>query len=460
MRKKHIIILSSTMVVIILALSAIFYYQCTHFNAKVMINDTKVGGLTAEKAIQKLKESNLKNDVYVGERLILKGKTTKAGFTDKDLPEVENLLKKQRTFFPSFKVKSYSLLPVNADQNRSQTMKKKLEKKLLSMNKSLKAPKDAHAQLKQGKIIVLKSEAGERYDVAKLLEDYSKHEYNSVVRLKAVYLQPIKEDSPSVEMEKAKLQELIGRTVDYKVQNKVYSFKGSGVIKNATVSKTMKYTMDMDVIEKKLTDINRTQSTLGKNYTFKTHSGKVISIKGETYGWAINVTEEAKRIQEAFDKGTTSILAYNVYGIGWNVNGVGYHTTTNNGIGDTYAEVSIEDQRIWIYKNGKLQVTTHVVTGRHNTNEDTPKGVWYIMYKRAPSILRGSEVGNPNYSIKVNYWAPFTNSGCGFHDAYWRTNWASDAYLEHGSGGCVNTPPSIMKAVYDNLEQYEPVIIY
>lgn len=51
--------------------------------------------------------------------------------------------------------------------------------------------------------------------------------------------------------------------------------------------------------------------------------------------------------------------------------GCGYETTANNGIGDTYAEVSIADRQIWIYKDGKLVVTTNVVTGKHSTGEDT-----------------------------------------------------------------------------------------
>jgi hypothetical protein len=65
-----------------------------------------------------------------------------------------------------------------------------------------------------------------------------------------------------------------------------------------------------------------------------------------------------------------------------------------------------------------------------------------------------------HYRVQVAYWAPFTDSGCGFHDASWRTNWSSTAYLHQGSGGCVNTPPNIMKTVYDNLSTYEPVVVY
>ena len=53
------------------------------------------------------------------------------------------------------------------------------------MNKSLKAPQDAEAHLEQGKIIVSKSINGEQYDVASLLKDYQKQEYNSEIHLNA-----------------------------------------------------------------------------------------------------------------------------------------------------------------------------------------------------------------------------------------------------------------------------------
>jgi hypothetical protein len=55
--------------------------------------------------------------------------------------------------------------------------------------------------------------------------------------------------------------------------------------------------------------------------------------------------------------------------------------------------------------------------------------------------------------------APFANSGQGFHDASWLTNWVSNANLTVGSGGCVNTPPSIMKTVYENLNTNNPVVV-
>jgi uncharacterized protein YfcZ (UPF0381/DUF406 family) len=454
-------IITPVILIIALAFAGIYYYQSTRFNAHITINHINVGGLTADNAIKKLASADLKNDVYIGEEQIYNGENTKTGFSNKDLSEVKKLLQKQQTFFPSSKAIDYSLVPAETDGNRNQTIKKEIEDKLTSMNKGLQAPQDAGAQLVQGNITVSKSMGGKQLDTDRLLKEYEKQAYSSEVHLKPVYIQPIKEDSQIVKNEQKTLQELLQRTVDYKVQEQVYSLKASDLIKNATISKDMKVTIDPAEIKNKLTEINNSQSTLNKDFQFKTHTGAVISVKGQGYGWAIKVDKEIPVIQEAFEKGNQSVSATNIYGNGWSNEQIGYETTANNGIGDTYAEVSIAEQHIWIYKNGQLAVTTNVVTGRHNTHEDTHTGVYYILFKRSPSILKGTSVGHGGaYSVKVDYWAPFTNDGQGFHDASWRTNWASNAYIGAGSGGCVNTPPSIMKTVYDNLSTHEPVIIY
>ncbi len=450
----------SIFIAIVLIIGAISYFQATQFNSHVMINNVKVGGLSAEQALKKLKASQLKNSVFVGEQQLLDEKDSRMGFTDKDLPRVKKLLKSQWTFFPSSKEKKYSLIAEDMDQYRNQTLQKLVEEKLITMNKSLKEPQDAQARLEQGKIAFSPSVDGEQYDVDSLLEDYRKQIYSSEIHLNPVYIQPNREDSPVVKNQEKKLQEFLQQTVDYKVQDKVYSLKASELIQNASLSKDLQVTIEANSIQNKIAEINNTQSTLNKDFTFKTHSGSVISVKGKGFGWALKVENEAGRVQEAFEKGETSIDASNLYGNGWDYEQIGYERTTNNGIGDTYAEVSIAEQRIWIYKDGKLAVTTNVVTGKRSTGEDTHPGVWYILYKKSPSILRGTAVGKGSYEQPVNYWAPFTNDGQGFHDAGWRTNWASNAYQSSGSAGCVNVPPSVMASIYNNLSQYDPVVIY
>ncbi len=452
----------TALIIIIIALlfAGLSYYQATHFNSHVTVNGTKVGGMTADQAITKLKSTVLKNTVYVGNQQILDEKDTKMGFTEKDLPAVKKLLSSQRTFFPSSKAKNYSLIPEKADQYRSQTMKKQVEDKLTALNQNLKVPQDAQARLEQGSVVVSKAVDGEQYDVPALLKDYDKQEYNSEIRLNPVYILPVKEDSQIVKNEQKKLQDILLQSIDYKVQDKVYPLKASELIKNASVSKDLTITIDPADIKNKIAEINNTQSTLNKDFSFKTHTGSVISVKGQGYGWALNVDKETALIIAAFEKGEKALNAANVYGNGWGKTAIGYQTTANNGLGDTYVEVSIAEQHMYIFRGGQQVFTTNVVTGKHSTHEDTHPGVWYILYKKSPSILKGSAVGHENYSVKVNYWAPFTNDGQGLHDAGWRTNWAGNAYLTAGSAGCVNTPPSVMKTVYDSVSQYEPVIIY
>ena len=435
------------------------YYQTHHFNAHITINGVNVGGLTADRALLKLESSKLKNEVYLGREKIFVGKDTNMGFTSKNLPSIKKILSSQKTLFPSSKEQNYTLIPGIKNQHQIQTMKQLVEEKLISMNKNLKAPQDAEAHYELGKIVVTKSMDGKQYDVPRILQEYQNQEYNSEIHLNVEYIQPVKESSPIVKKEENILQALLPRTINYTVQNKVYSLKASDLIKNASVNRNMQVTMDPSDIKNEINSINNSQSTLNKSFQFKTHSGTV-SVKGQTYGWALNVNKEAQQIQDAFVKGQSSVTASNVYGNGWGNAAIGYNNTTNNGIGNTYAEVSIEQQRIWLYRNGKMVLTTNVVTGRHDVGEDTHPGVWYILYKQSPSILVGSEVGMSNYRVPVAYWAPFTNDGEGFHDASWRTNWSSTAYLHQGSGGCVNTPPSVMGSVYKDLSVHEPVVIY
>lgn len=458
---KHwkLLILSSILFIGIIV-GCLIYYQSTHFNGNMTINQMKVGGLTADEALTKLQASVLTNNIYIGNKQIIDGKDTKMSFTEADLPGIKKVLKSQKTFFPTFKIKNYSMTPITQDDYRHVTMREELKQRLISMNYNLTAPKDAQAILDEGKITIVKSIDGTQFDVLNLLKEFDQQKYTSEIHLDPIYIQPIKEDSQAIKNEEQKLQELLKSTVDYNVQDHVYTLKANEIIHHAIVSKDLQVSIDPALIRNKVTEINNNHSTLGKDFTFKTHSGSVISVKGQGYGWALDIEKETSLIQKAFEKGETSIAAANIHGNGWNKEGYGFETISNKGIGDTYAEVSIKEQRIWLYREGKLVLTSHVVTGKHSTGQDTLKGVWYILYKRTPYTLTGSTAGNPNYEIDVDYWAPFTNSGQGFHDASWRSNWRSNAYLTAGSGGCVNVPPHVMRAVYNNLSTYQPVVIY
>jgi lipoprotein-anchoring transpeptidase ErfK/SrfK len=454
-------ITAGAIMMIALIIAALGYYQATHFNSKISINGVNVGGLTADKGLEKLQASVLKNVIYVGEQQVLDGNDTKMAFGDQDLPVVKKLLNSQWTFFPSSKEKSFSIIPTNQDPFRSETLKKQLEEKLVTMNQSLTAPVDAEVHLEQGKIVISKSVSGGQYDVALLLKEYDQQKYISEIHLNPSYIQPIAEDSEIIQNKQKTFEEFLARTVDYKVQDKVYTLTASELIKNASLTKDLHVKIeDTGDLKNKIAEINNAQSTLNKDFAFKTSAGSVISIKGRGYGWALDVEKETPILQAAFENGEKTISASNIHGNGWKGEGYGFDTITNNGIGDTYAEVSIAQQRMWIYKNGQLVTTTNVVTGNLSTGNATSKGVWYILYKKSPSVLTGRENGKITYQTPVQYWVPFTNDGQGIHDANWRSNFGGNIYQSNGSHGCVNTPPGIMKTVYASLSTHDPVIVY
>lgn len=133
-------------------------------------------------------------------------------------------------------------------------------------------------------------------------------------------------------------------------------------------------------------------------------------------------------------------------------------TVTNSAYGktvpNTYIEVSIEQQHMWYYIDGKLYVSTDVVTGNYNSM-DTPKGYWSVNSKVSPCTLIGED-----YVSYVDYWIAFIGGGYGIHDASWRSKFGGTIYKGDGSHGCVNTPYDAVKKIYAKVTIGTPVIIY
>lgn len=129
---------------------------------------------------------------------------------------------------------------------------------------------------------------------------------------------------------------------------------------------------------------------------------------------------------------------------------------------ETYIEISIPNQVMWVYKDGELLLQTPVVTGSQADGWDTPTGEYTIIDKETDKVLNGSSVGF-DYEVPVNYWMRLTNSGIGIHDIDWLNSgnaWDSrDVYELQGSHGCINVPNDVMKTVYDNIPVGTPVYV-
>lgn len=264
---------------------------------------------------------------------------------------------------------------------------------------------------------------------------------------------------------KNKLVKMQRKIYKYKLNDHTYRLKPAKLVNRITYSKGKYHFQGTKKLDQRLIAIKQKQATLSKQYGFKMPDGRKAKIKNISYGWTVNVPLTKKAILKAFSKKQTTINGKK-YLMGANYSQpnlpLGYDKT-NHGIGKDYVVVSIKKQELWVIKNNKKAVhLTNVVTGtaKNGDHDQTPKGVWYVLYKQSPSVLRGKNSDGSDYASKVQYWMPFTSDGCGLHDASWRYDWSKKAYLYNGSHGCVNIKPTEIKRVWQNVKPFEPVIVY
>lgn len=129
---------------------------------------------------------------------------------------------------------------------------------------------------------------------------------------------------------------------------------------------------------------------------------------------------------------------------------------TNMAYGGSYVEIDLDNQCLWLYKNGNLIIKSPLVSGNVSTGYRTRNGVFSIYGKTKGTYLTG-----PTWRSYVDYWMPF-NGGVGLHDASWRSSssFGGTTYIYDGSHGCINLPPKNAATVYNNVSVGTKVIVY
>lgn len=242
------------------------------------------------------------------------------------------------------------------------------------------------------------------------------------------------------------LNKYISSKITYTFGDKREVLNGSTINTWLKVDENLQVTFDEEKMKNYLAGFSNTYDTIGKTRNFVTSSGNTIQVSGGDYGWLINSDEETKNLIASIKEGQT-ITKEPIYKQTAVAHG-------NNDIGNTYVEVDIAKQHLWFYKNGSLVVEGNVVTGNVSQNHSTPAGVYRVKYKQRNTVLRGAD-----YAVPVSFWMPF-NGGVGLHDANWRNVFGGNIYLTNGSHGCVNTPYYVANAVFNNIEEGNPVICH
>lgn len=184
-------------------------------------------------------------------------------------------------------------------------------------------------------------------------------------------------------------------------------------------------------------------NTVGIERDFKTTNGDTITLSSGTYGDKVDFESEVSFILDSLNSLTSTADRVTEYAL-----------DLPDELGNTYIEVSLNDQHLWYYVDGELLMETDVVTGGKGRH-DTPVGIYYISEKIDGKYLTGDD-----YKTWVNKWMRLTNTGVGLHDAYWRSSFGKNIYTYNGSHGCVNLPKKFAYDLFDVAERKTAVIIY
>ena len=202
-----------------------------------------------------------------------------------------------------------------------------------------------------------------------------------------------------------------------------------------------------DEIEKYVQTLASTYNTYADVRSFKTSSGDTVEIGGGDYGWIVNKPKEAEQIKADLEAGAP-VSREPVYSQRPFAEG-------KNDIGNTYIEIDYTKQHLWYYENGSLVTETDVVTGNISRNNGSPDGVFKIVYKESPAVLKGED-----YESDVTYFMPFAYN-VGIHDASWRNGkFGGDIYKHSGSHGCINAPLEVAAALYERVKVGTPVVAF
>lgn len=337
----------------------------------------------------------------------------------------------------------------------------KLSARIASMNcmdkEQAAAPKDAYIsdyQKDKGFSIVPEEENNKLDEkifsdmVTEALTSMSTDITLEMLEEKDAYLHPsIYKDDETLTSLVNQMNKLTKVTLTYQFGSETETVSGEMIAEWLSVDKENKVSVDSEKAREYVNTLARRYDTFNTAGTreFKTSYGTTINVTGGDYGWWMNRPDTTEELVAAIEAGEDKELTP-VY----------YQTAASyadKDYGDTYVEINLTAQHLFLYKDGQKILETDFVSGAPFHTE-TPNGVYGITYKERAHTMTGED-----YRVETSYWMPF-NGNIGMHDATWRKQFGGSLYKTNGSHGCVNLPYYATRTIYQTVDKGTPVICY
>ena len=367
---------------------------------------------------------------------------------------------------PDFKIKEYSpwAWPVYAFTQKDYKVKTsisyddaKLETALAYMHmvadKDITDPTPEMIVYKEGEgYSIADAKEGTRLDGMKLkkavLDSFHKQDKKLDAKKADLYLKPTPaEDLDHMKKHVASLNAIDAYKLTYNFSDREEVLAGEGLINLYKSAEDGSLEPDEEKVKAYVAGLGEKYDTFKGTRDFQATGGAMMRVVGGIYGWQIDRPKTVEQLMTAMKDMKIQTLepVYKRRAVSRNV----------NDIGNSYIEIDIARQHMWLYKEGNLVVDTPVVTGNPYAGNGTPTGTHEIWMKERNRYLTGD-----TWKSYVKYWMPFNWTGCGIHDSSWRGSYGGRIYLGGGSHGCVNTPSSKAATFYENAFMGMPVIVY
>lgn len=264
---------------------------------------------------------------------------------------------------------------------------------------------------------------------------------------KGCYVEPqVRSDAQELVEKVSYYNSFVSARITYTFGEDQIILDGDKIYEWLIFKKNGKIKIDEAKVKAFVDSIGSKYDTIFRGRTFKTSYGRDVEIAEGDYGWWMNRAEETKQIinliknGEVTDREPVYFQKAAQYG--------------KSDYGNTYVEVNLTAQHLFVYKDGEVVLESDFVSGKNTKNRKTPPGVYGITYKERDATLVGED-----YETPVSYWMPF-NGSIGLHDAIWRTKFGAGLYKGGGSHGCINLPFYVAEKIYGIVEKGTPVICY
>ncbi len=237
-----------------------------------------------------------------------------------------------------------------------------------------------------------------------------------------------------------------GAKITYRFGQEKEVVDGKLISKWIRVNKNGNVVLKKKKIEEYVANLRKKYDTIFKSRKFKTSYGKTITISGGDYGWWMNSSKEEKKLTQLIQAGKKVERTPEYYQTAQSYGKKDY--------GNSYVEINLTTQHVFLYDKGKKILETDCVTGNSARGYDTPAGAYSVTYTERNATLKGE-----NYATPVKYWMPF-NRNIGMHDADWRSSFGGEIYKYNGSHGCVNLPPDKAAIIFKYVKKGTPVFCY